>query len=60
MPIEYHYQEHDLGEVLNFFALNFSPKPGEKIIQHEAFVDTAKRTVVFKLLIEKQDDNGPG
>lgn len=60
MSTELRYQEHDLGEVMNFFARHFEPTPGLKIIQHEAFIDTAKRTVIFKLLVQKEDSKRPG
>jgi len=45
---------------MNFFARYFEPTPGLKIIQHEAFIDTAKRTVIFKLLVQKEDSKRPG
>ena len=51
--MEYRYHEVDLGAVINYYAKDFSIIHGKKIVQHEAFIDTAKRTVIFKLLVEK-------
>lgn len=51
--IQFVYQEHQLAEILDYWAKEFKPKKkGAKIIGHKWWVDTAKGIVVFKLTIE--------
>jgi hypothetical protein len=46
------WRDVPLAEVLAYFAEGFEPQDGSKVIEHEAFVDTAKGRVVFKLRTE--------
>ena len=43
------YQEEDLDDVINYFAIAYE----SKIIDYEWFLDAAKNRVVFKLTVEK-------
>lgn len=43
------YQEHDLDDVINYFAIAFQTK----MIDYDYFLDAAKNKVVFKLVVEK-------
>lgn len=58
--MEYRYQQENLDEVLRFYVSKFRPKNGEKIRHSEAFLDTNKGKVVFKLLLETPPHNKPG
>jgi len=46
-PVEIQYIEIALNDVLRYFAKDF-----DGYVNHEAFVDTAKNTVIFKLTID--------
>jgi hypothetical protein len=46
---DYRYQEHDLDGIIRYFANGFDGK----ILRYEFWVDTHRRSVVFKLLVEK-------
>lgn len=48
MPIEIQYQEVSLANVLAYYADGFDIKD-KAVYRHEAFVDTVKGVVVFKL-----------
>lgn len=43
------YQEENLNEVINHFAISFQAK----IIDYDYFLDAAKNKVVFKLVVEE-------
>jgi hypothetical protein len=43
------YTEADLDDVTRYFAENYTFTNGELLVSYEAFVDTAKHKVVFKL-----------
>lgn len=45
------YEEHDLKEVLNYFAKDFFHKKGKKVVSHSAFVDAVSDKAIFKLMI---------
>lgn len=43
------YQEHDLDDVMNYFAISFQAK----IIDYDYFLDATKNKVVFKLVVKE-------
>ena len=44
MPIQ--YQEHDLDDIMRYFAKDFKPKKG-RITKYEYRIDTHLRQVIF-------------
>jgi hypothetical protein len=46
-----------LDDVLHHFAKDFTFKDGAKLVRHEAFVDTGKGRVVFKLTSQPPEGN---
>lgn len=53
------YVEADLQQVLQYFVNAYKLQEG-KIISHQAFVDTSKGKVVFRLFVEKPIAPGEG
>ena len=52
-PIELRYSEHEISDVLNYFAKGFKFSAGEKLRDYSFFYDPNKGVVVFKLVIGK-------
>lgn len=46
--VEMQYQEVTLDNVISYYAIGFTPED-KRLISYEAFVDTAKGVVVFRL-----------
>lgn len=58
MPTEIRHQVVPLQEVLDYYAKNFKPKNGEKILRTlDTIVDTGSRKVVFELVVDVPPDN---
>jgi len=53
-PIEIQYVEIGLSDVLRYFAKDF-----DGYVDHQAFVDTAKDTVIFKLTTDANLKTAP-
>lgn len=51
LSIKYH--RVSLREVLNFFGDAYKTETG-KIVRFEAYVDTARATVIFELYVEEE------
>lgn len=52
--VEFQWQEVDLSDVLKFYSDYFKPKGSEKITRAEAFTDTVKGKVIWRLTVEKE------
>lgn len=52
--VEIKYQEHDLDDIMRYFANGFTPIPGTKILRYEFTIDMFKRMVIFKLFVEQE------
>ncbi len=50
--MQIHFEEHSLGEVLNYFAEDFELEDGEKVL--DVFVDAAQGKVIYKLLVKEE------
>lgn len=59
MKIAYH--ETTLGQVLNFFAKEFTPPTGTKIVKFEVFTspipETCDQRVLFRLYVEDGENH---
>lgn len=53
--IEIKTQVHSLDEVMDYFAKNFQPFDGEKIVTTEWYLDQSKGKVVFRLYVQKKE-----
>ena len=54
------WQAENLETVIRYFIDSYKPKHGEKIVNAEWFIDTAKGKVVFRLYVDEPPDNRPG
>lgn len=48
MPI--HYSEHEIDEVLYYFAKEFKPTGSEEVLKVEWFIDPVKKVIVYKII----------
>ena len=53
--LEIRYQVCSLADVLAYYAKGFEPLDNIEIVNHEAFVDTARGKVVFQLVTKKKE-----
>ena len=49
------WQQHDLDDVIRYFAESFKAGAGKKILRYEFTVDTHRRIVTFQIFVQKQD-----
>ena len=49
---KYEWTDVSLDDVLKFFATGFELKDGSTLVEHKAFVDTAKNRVVLRLTVQ--------
>jgi len=54
MKIE--YQEAPLDKVIKFYAGGFHFENGETLFSYDSYVDSAKNTVVFRLVLKTKDE----
>ncbi len=51
------FQEIPLRTVLDSFAKGFVAPEGKKVVSHEAFLDTNKCVVLYKLYVEEPKES---
>lgn len=52
MDAEIQWQEHDLDDIIQYFAKGFQPPKGKEIIRYEFWIDPQKRAVIFSLVVK--------